>query len=379
LALTYLSFGALAALAVLLSASENLPAYKTLLTPLHACFLGWMMVNIVVSESPGVSLQRFALTASVTSLAVMMPLLLPTRRAFDQCLAVSAMILLALCYLGIIIAPELSIHGAADFGEPSLAGDWRGTFAHKNVAAPVMTMLVYLGLYLSVSGAYLAGPTILVFAGIFLSFTAGKTSSALCLVMFALASLVSVTSGLWLKRTLCFVPLLALNLLTVGSVACDALANLTKQLPVDSSFTGRTDIWEFALAAVGEKPITGHGFAAFWDSAAVIGRQTNFGAEWAVTAAHSHNSYLDLAVTIGLPGLALVVLIFVLAPLKNFHAIQASGRNDPLAKFFLTIWLFGLYFGVTETFLLDRQNPTWFMFALAVGGLHFLARFRVRN
>jgi len=56
-----------------------------------------------------------------------------------------------------------------------------------------------------------------------------------------------------------------------------------------------------------------------------------------------------------------------------------AGRNGSLARFLLTIWLFGLYFGVTETFLLDRQNPTWFMFVLAVGGLHFLARFAVRR
>jgi O-antigen ligase len=177
----------------------------------------------------------------------------------------------------------------------------------------------------------------------------------------------------------CFAPLVALNLLTVGSVASERLASLTKLLPVDSTFTGRTDIWEFALAAVGEKPITGHGFAAFWDSDDVIGRQTNFGAEWAVTAAHSHNSYLDLAVTIGLPGLVLVIIVLALSPLKNFHAIQAGGRNGALPNFLLTIWLFGLYYGTTETFLLDRQNPTWFMFALAVGGLHFLARFPVRR
>jgi O-antigen ligase len=379
MAVTYLCFGALAAIAVLLSASENILALKTLWTPLHLCLVLWMTVNIVFSENPGVSLQRFALTASVTSLAIMMPLLLPTQRAFNQCLGISAMILLALCYLGIILAPQLSIHGAGDFGEPSLAGDWRGTFAHKNVAAPVMTMLVYLGLYLTVSGGILAGPTILVLAGVFLAFTGGKTSSALCLVMLALASLISATRSLWLKRMFCFAPLVALNLLTVGSVASERLASLTKLLPVDSTFTGRTDIWEFALAAVGEKPITGHGFAAFWDSDDVIGRQTNFGAEWAVTAAHSHNSYLDLAVTIGLPGLVLVIIVLALSPLKNFHAIQAGGRNGALPNFLLTIWLFGLYYGTTETFLLDRQNPTWFMFALAVGGLHFLARFPVRR
>jgi O-antigen ligase len=218
------------------------------------------------------------------------------------------------------------------------------------------------------------GPAIAALAGIFLIFTGGKTSSVLCLAIYALASLVYVTRSLWLKRLICFVPLIAMNLLTVGSVLSPALGSMTRLLPVDPTFTGRSDIWEFALAAVAEKPIIGHGYAAFWDD--VTDRQTAKGSEWAVTAAHSHNSYLDLAITIGLPGLLLVILIFVLAPLRNFQAVQTHNRSNALGKLFLTIWLFGLYFGTTETFLLERQNPVWFMFALAVAGLHFLARFQ---
>ncbi|MFX5660526.1 O-antigen ligase family protein, partial [Acinetobacter baumannii] len=93
-------------------------------------------------------------------------------------------------------------------------------------------------------------------------------------------------------------------------VMSPALGSITRALPIYPTFTGRSEIWEFALAAVAEKPITGHGYAAFWDG--VTERQTTQGAEWAVSAAHSHNSYLDLAVTIGLPGLLLVILIFVL-------------------------------------------------------------------
>jgi O-antigen ligase len=377
MAATYLCFAALAAIAILLSASENASALKTLWTPLNLCFVGWMTLNIGLSESPEVSLQRFALTVSVTSLAYMMPLLPPTLKYFNQCLGAAAIVLLALCYLGIVLAPQVSIHNAADVAEPFLAGDWRGTFAHKNIASPVMTILVYLGVYLTLTGALLAGPTIVILSGVFLGFTEGKTATALCLVVYALASFVCATKSLWLKRVICFVPLLGFNLLTVGSVTSEALANLTRKLPIDPTFTGRNDVWEFALDAFREKPILGHGYAAFWDN--VADRQTASGAEWTVTAAHSHNSYLDLAVTIGLPGLALVVLIFVLAPLGNFQAIQAAGRSRSLAKFFLTVWLFGLYYGTTETFMLDKQNPTWFMFALAVAGLHFLSRFPVRG
>jgi O-antigen ligase len=374
MALSYIAFAGLAAVAVLLTAAQGAPSLKTLVTPLHICFIGWMLINLAFSENRGVSTQRFVLTASVTALAILLPLLPPTQRSFNRCLGLAALVLLVLCYLGVMLAPQLSMHMAADITEPQLAGDWRGSFGHKNVASPVMTCLVYLGIYLTTVGSFVMGPVIAGLAGIFLIFTGGKTSSVLCLVIYVLASLVYVTRSLWLKRMICLAPLIVMNLLTIGSVASPSLAAITRMLPVDPTFTGRSDIWEFALSAVAEKPILGHGYAAFWDD--VTERQTAEGAEWAVTAAHSHNSYLDLAVTIGLPGLALVILIFVFAPLRNFQTAQHGNRSGALAKLFLTIWLFGLYYGTTETFLLDRQNPTWFMFVLAVAGLHFLARFQ---
>ncbi|MCK1719957.1 O-antigen ligase [Bradyrhizobium sp. 141] len=374
MALTYISWGLLATIAVLFVAATDAPALKSMVTPLHLCLVGWLVINIVLSESRGVSIQRFVLLVSVTSLAVLLPLLPPTQRSFNLCLGAAALVLLALCYLGVFLAPQYSIHTALDIAEPQLAGDWRGSFGHKNVASPVMTILVYVGIYLSAVGSFVLGPAIAALAGIFLIFTGGKTSSVLCLAVYALASLVYVTPGLWLKRIICFVPLIGMNLLTVGSVLSPALGAMTRLLPLDPTFTGRSAIWEFALAALAEKPIIGHGYAAFWDD--VTARQTTQGAEWATSAAHSHNSYLDLAVTIGLPGLMLVIPVFVLAPLGNFQSAQAHSRSGALAKLFLTVWLFGLYYGATETFLLERQNPIWFLFALAVAGLHFLARFQ---
>ena len=374
MALTYISWGLLAAVAMLFVAGTDAPALKSLVTPLHLCLVGWLLINIVFSESRGVSIQRFVLAVSVTSLAMLLPLLPPTQRTFNLCLGGAALVLLVLCYLGVFLAPQYSMHTALDLTEPQLAGDWRGSFGHKNIASPVMTILVYVGIYLCGVGSFVMGPAIAALAGIFLIFTGGKTSTVLCLAIYALASLVYVTPGLWLKRLICFVPLIVMNLLTVGSVLSPALGALTRLLPLDPTFTGRSAIWEFALAAVAEKPIIGHGYAAFWDD--VTARQTAQGAEWATSAAHSHNSYLDLAVTIGLPGLVLVILVFVLAPLGNFQSAQAHSRSGALAKLFLTVWLFGLYYGATETFLLERQNPIWFMFALAVAGLHFLARFQ---
>ena len=42
----------------------------------------------------------------------------------------------------------------------------------------------------------------------------------------------------------------------------------------------------------------------------------------------------------------------------------------------LRIWLFGVYLASFESFFLDRADPIWFTFLIAVFGLHYLARFR---
>jgi O-antigen ligase len=74
-----------------------------------------------------------------------------------------------------------------------------------------------------------------------------------------------------------------------------------------------------------------------------------------------------------------LILIIVIAPLQNFQAADAGGNNGPLAMLFLRIWLFGLYLSSVESFFLDRADPIWFTFLLAVFGLHYLARFRLRE
>src|SRR5438445_9846625 len=93
MALDYVSFGLLAAIAVLFALATDAPSLKTLVTPLHLCLVGWMLINVLFSESREVSIQRFVLAASVTSLAVLLPLLPPTQRSFNSCLGRPALVL----------------------------------------------------------------------------------------------------------------------------------------------------------------------------------------------------------------------------------------------------------------------------------------------
>jgi O-antigen ligase len=81
----------------------------------------------------------------------------------------------------------------------------------------------------------------------------------------------------------------------------------------------------------------------------------------------------------GLPGLALLIAVLVITPLRNFQAAGRGGNNGPRATAFLRIWLFGIYLSSLETFFFDRTDPLWFTFLVAVFGLHYLARFRLRE
>src|SRR5207248_6350862 len=99
-------------------------------------------------------------------------LLLPRdTRHFSQLLAAGALIVLLICYGGVIFVPELSIHQGSDLAEPDLAGAWRGAFGHKNGAGAAMVTLIFIGIYVIRTYSSIFGILIIALAGFFLIFT----------------------------------------------------------------------------------------------------------------------------------------------------------------------------------------------------------------
>jgi O-antigen ligase len=374
--IAYLAFSCLAVLAIGLAMRDNVPGLMTLISPGFIVFGGWIAMSVVLSSDPGTSMRRAVATLLVAAVTASLMLLPKSQSELARWFGISALGLLVVCYLGVLIVPHLSIHLASDLQEQQLAGDWRGSFGHKNVAAGVMAMLLFIGIYVLQSGAWIAGTAILALSSVFLLNTTGKSSLALCALVLMLSLLTRRICSLWLRGIIFLTPLVLLNVFSVGTVMSDTLAEFVSKLPFDASFTGRTDVWTFAIQALQLRPYTGYGFEAFWGGSEM--RNLPEGMEWTATAAHSHNGYLDTALGIGLPGLALLIVVLVIAPLRNFHVADRSGNEGPLTMLLLRLWLFGLYLSSLESFFLDRADPLWFTFLMAVFGLHYLARYRLK-
>jgi len=373
---TYAAFGGLAVLTLVLAMRENTQGLATLLSPALVLFAGWLCFTVLLSFDPSTSIRRFALTSFVVAVAASLPLLAKSQQELMRWFGIAALVLLAVCYLGILLAPKLSIHLATDLQEPGLAGNWRGSFGHKNVASGIMAMLLFVGIYVIRAGGVLSGLAIVGLVSLFMQYSAGKSSLTLCISVLLLTSLTSVVRSFWGRAVMLLTPLALLNMFSVGAVMSEGLAEIAKLLPLDSSFTGRSDIWGFALQSLQGRLATGYGFASFWGSSAM--QNLPEGKEWAAFAAHSHNGYLDTTLGMGLPGLVLLIVAVVVKPLRDFQAADEGGNNGPLAMMFLRIWLFGLYLSSMESFFLDRADPLWFTFLLAVFGLHYLGRFRAK-
>jgi O-antigen ligase len=371
---TYVWFLALALVAPVMAHGANSRGLASLATTSFLMLMGWMVLTVLLSLDPATSIRRFTLTSCVVATAAALLLVPKSQRELTRWMLAAALIVLALCYAGVILAPHLSIHQASDVQEPQLAGDWRGSFGHKNVAAAVMAMFVFIGVYGLRSGAVITGGAVAALSTLFLLFTHGKSSLGLLMLVAAVSVVVPHLRSLWSRAAVCLAPLVLINALSVGTVLSPALSAIAGALPFDTSFTGRTDIWRFAAESIAARPLTGYGFSAFWGSK-IMGTP-DAGMEWATEAAHSHNGYLDAGLTMGLPGLVLVVLVLVIGPLRDYHLAERRGRGGPLTQMFLQIWLFGIYLASMESFFLDRADPIWFNLLLTVFGLHYLARFR---
>jgi O-antigen ligase len=346
-----------------------------LLRPALLLTLAWCVISVAASWEPSLAARRLAFTLVVLSISGMALLLPKNVRHFSDLLAAAVLIVLAVSYLGVLLAPQLSIHQATDFLEPEHAGDWRGVFPHKNEAGATMVLFIFVGLFVARMRSLALGALIVGLSAVFLAFTHSKTAIVVLPMVLILAAIVARIRRPAVGIALIVALLVAFNTLSVGSVYFDSVHKLLVTVMPDATFTGRTDIWKLGLNSLALRPITGYGFSAFWGTEQVV-----FGlaahSTWANAATDAHNAYLNLALTIGIPGLVLAIVWIVILPIADFYRQQDSAYLRPLQMLFLWVCLYGTFASCFESSILQQVGEVWFFFMTSAFGLRYLCATR---
>ncbi|MBC8129251.1 MAG: O-antigen ligase family protein [Rhizobiaceae bacterium] len=348
-----------------------------LLRPTWLVMLGFLILSVAQSNWPDLALRAvlFSLFAMIAATGVVS--LPPDARTFRKVLAVAALAVLGLSYFGIVAMPAAAIHDASG-AESQHSGLWRGIYSHKNVAAPVMAALFFAGLYLVRSGERGIGWLITVLAGLFVYMTGSKTTAGLVPFVAFLIIAARVFGGRVLPVLILGVALVAMALLTVGAALSPTLDGVLQQVLPGTTFTGRMDLWRFALDTMAPRQWSGFGFESFWLTDNVFRAEMPFELSWDPRGiVNAHSGYLDIAISMGWPALFVASLVLVVLPFKDYVACRPSQENERLADFFLMVLAFALMSSFLESYFFKRADPVWMLTWIAVVGLRLVSKFRM--
>ncbi len=352
---------------------------RPLAHPAYGAVLGWFLVGCAFAINPGISLRRLMLSVMVMAIVGVLLTLPRDRAAFERVLGAVALTVVVLCYLVVVAAPARAIHQSDAAMEVNLAGLWRGLYDHKSRTGPMMVVFLFVGLHLWGAQQRVLGGGLALLSAVFLAFTGAKQPQALVPFVLVWSWLAARVERPGRLLVLCLAPLGLYLLFTVGSAIVPQVAAINERLMSDPTFTNRTGIWSFAIAQFLERPVFGYGFLGFWNTQYARYAIETGPEGWAATASHSHDAYLDLALTTGLPGLALAVVALIVVPIRDFARARQVRENRALALLFFRIWLFGAFLGSMETLFFQRDEAFWVAFLIAAFGLRYLACYRVRG
>jgi len=373
-----LGFGTLgvAAIFVLMTFSDR-RMLQALLSPAMVVMFGFFMLSVLNATDPPSAMRAAGFT--IIGVLTMAAVITAPRDAdaMSTVFATSAMIVLVVCYIGLVVFPNEAMHNTDSF-EPEHAGLWRGLFSHKNIAGPVMACLSFAGIYIWRRGKRALGTVIIVLAMVFMLNTGSKTTAGLVPASILLVALPGMI-GMRLLTPLAFAALMVgTAFATLGIVFIEPLRHLAAEYAPGLTYTGRTALWEFGGEMIAKRPWTGYGYESFWSTMFVWTMDQPFDRDWDIRGiVHGHNGYLDIAVIMGVPALVVAVVAFLVMPLIDYMRIPLRRENVFLGDFFMMVLLFTALNAFLESFFFRRADPVWLFFVFGILGLRMVARFPV--
>jgi O-antigen ligase len=132
---------------------------------------------------------------------------------------------------------------------------------------------------------------------------------------------------------------------------------LVQDLGRDTSFTGRTAIWHYAIPMVPNVAV-GAGFESFWlghrikDMERLINQDVN----------QAHNGYIEIYLNLGFAGLVLLAALLI----SGYRRVMPDARNQVQAgSLRLAFFIVAVAYNFSEGGF-KMMSPVWFVFLLSI-------------
>jgi O-antigen ligase len=262
-----------------------------------------------------------------------------------------------------VVNPLLEVTADA----PAYATAWRGVFPTKNLLAQVMVLSAVTLFVLAASrrrGSRLAFSTAALSCFIV---WAAYSVTAMVVLLTMLASVVVLLYWVRDPRRIGLVVSGAF-LLSAGMtwLALERGPELARAAGRDATLTGRTAVWEAANQEISRRWLLGSGHASFWRGWEGEGsRRLEMRAGW--TPGYAHNGFIDQALTLGLPGVVLLVLC--LLSVGSRASVFAARERDAASTWPLLLVTFLTTANLTEGGLFQQNNYMWLLLVAASASL----------
>lgn len=350
----------------LIFVTQNISRVGRLRLPPHIlCFLAYFAfagASVVWAYKPELSFIRFTQQVMIVT-SIVLPALLAARTA-------DMMFGLFLCFAS---ASILNILFIAFGGPPILPKDatWghTGYFFGKNSLGQCASIALLLSFHeMLYSGRRrVAG---IIFAGVAISLlflSNSKTSLGLALLAPCLAAIALFPGFMFPGKRMRISPAIILLIIPVcyiilSNVSGFNMYRVSYIIYGDSTFTGRTFIWDFVNSEIARRPLLGWGYQSFW-LVGPDGPSFLHARGWIKSMPHAHSGYLDTMLELGYVGFTFL-LIFIIVTL---HAIGRMADFEPArAWLVLSLVLLVIVTNFLESSWMRSFEFLWVVYLIAV-------------
>lgn len=335
-------------------------------------FTALAVASIAWSIEPALTARRAIRLVTILAVATAFVLVAWHETRFQNVLRPVLTLLLFGSLLFGFVSPQLGIHHEAD---GMIAGDWKGLASHKNalgnLACIGLIFWCHAGLTRQVRLPAVALGAAISILCLYLS---GSTTSLLTAVFVLVFMVLLMRAPAAIRGYLPWVVALFTLALMVYSLALlQIIPGLSKLLgPIsaitgkDMTFTGRTDIWRIVTEHIGQHPLLGSGYGAYWAGVVPGAPSYAFIRELNFYPGSAHNGYLDIVNDLGAVGL-IVLVAYLLVYLRQ--ALQLLPRDRAQASLYLALFLQQGITNLSESRWLNAQSVDFLIMTLATMAL----------